>query len=605
MRIQPVVLVALAFMLARTADAQDTTRTPVRKPTASMPGMPGMKPDAAAPRPAKAAGSVKHGASPAPSMSGMQGMDHGAGMSMTMPIPMPVGMPMMPGLVGLTPGVTEFLPGAGVDPATVPMVKPTKVERLRSGDTLDLTAMLVRRTINGRTFVMYGFNGEVPGPLIRVAQNATIIVRFHNRIDLPSSVHWHGVRLDNRYDGVPGVTQAAVPEGGSFVYRVHFPDAGVYWYHPHVREDIEQPMGLFGNMIVDSPERNYYSPVNQEQALMLSDLLVNADSLIPFGKEGPDFALMGRVGNVLLVNGEPRYSLAVHAGEVVRFYLTNVASSRTFNVSFGGAAIKVVASDQSRFEREAWVPSVVLAPAERYVVDVRFDHPGTYAMVNAVQAINHYKGEFEPEVDTLGSITVGKTHATADYGRQFAKLRVNTEVVQDIARYRKYFDKPPDKRLTLTVQTSALPLATVQFMSIDTAYFAPVEWVDGMPDMNWLSTSKQVRWIMRDDATGKENMDIDWHVPEGSVVKLRLFNDPKSFHPMQHPIHLHGQRMLVISRDGVPNKDLVWKDTAIIPVGSTVDLLIDASNPGAWLLHCHIAEHMGSGMMAVLHVDPH
>jgi FtsP/CotA-like multicopper oxidase with cupredoxin domain len=124
-----------------------------------------------------------------------------------------------------------------------------------------------------------------------------------------------------------------------------------------------------------------------------------------------------------------------------------------------------------------------------------------------------------------------------------------------------------------------------------------------MPDMNWLSTSKQVKWILREDATRKENMDIDWHVKQGSVVKLRIFNDPKSFHPMQHPIHLHGQRMLVVSRDGVRPRNLVWKDTAIIPVGSTVDLLIDASNPGAWMLHCHIAEHLQSDMMAVLHVD--
>ena len=140
-------------------------------------------------------------------------------------------------------------------------------------------------------------------------------------------------------------------------------------------------------------------------------------------------------------------------------------------------------------------------------------------------------------------------------------------------------------------------------MNVDTAYYAPVEWVDGMPDMNWLSTSKQVRWILRDQATGKENMDIDWRVKRGSVVKLRIFNDPKSFHPMQHPIHLHGQRMLVVARDGVPTGNLVWKDTALIPVGSTVDLLIDASNPGAWMLHCHIAEHLGSGMMAVLKVE--
>jgi FtsP/CotA-like multicopper oxidase with cupredoxin domain len=512
-------------------------------------------------------------------------------------------MIMLPGLVGLTPPVSPFLPGAGADTANVPLARASEVRALRDGDTLDLTAGLLRRTIRGRTFVMYGFNGEVPGPLIRVPQNATITVRFHNRIDLPSTVHWHGVRLDNRYDGVPGVTQAPVPPGGDFTYTVHFPDAGIYWYHPHVREDIEQAMGLYGNMLVDSPDPDYYSPADREVPLVLSDLLIHADTLIPFGKEAPDFALMGRVGNVPLVNGEPDYALSVHQGEVVRFYLTDAANARTWNVSIPGVPLKVLATDVSRFEREAVVPSVILAPAERYVVAAEFDAPGRYPIVNAVQAIDHYKGEFEPQVDTLGWVTVDSTPAAPDYRAAFRTLRANPAVTADIAKYRPYFDRPPDKRITLTVATSSLPLTTVQFMSVDTAYFHPVEWTDGMPEMNWLSTAKQVRWILRDDSTGAENEAIDWHVRRGSVVKLRIYNDPHSFHPMQHPIHLHGQRMLVVSRDGVPTRNLAWKDTVLIPVGSTVDLLVDASNPGDWMLHCHIAEHLGSGMMMRLRVE--
>lgn len=539
-------------------------------------------------------------------MDHMEHMDHGGkDHEMSMPIPMPKGMLMMPGLVGEVPPITPFLPGAGIDLTRLPAAKPSTVARLKSGDTLDLTATIVRRTLKGRAFAMYGFNGQIPGPMIRVPQNATIYVRFHNRIDLPSTIHWHGVRLDNAFDGVPDLTQDAVAPGGTFVYRVHFPDAGIYWYHPHVREDIQQSMGLFGNMLVDAAEGDYYSPVNQEQSLVFDDLLINADTLIPFGKEGPDFALMGRVGNVLLVNGEPDWSLKVRRGEVVRFYLTNASSSRTYNVSFGGGAtMKVVASDVSRFEREERISSVALAPAERYVIEARFDRPGRFALVNSIQAINHFEGEFEPEVDTLGTVTVSNLPAKPDYGRQFATLRRNAAVTQDIDHYRPQFDRPPDLQLTLTVKVNALPLPTVQFMNVDTAYYAPVEWVDGMPDMNWLSTWKQVHWILRDDATGRENMDIQWHVPQGSVTKVRIFNDPKSFHPMQHPIHLHGQRMLVVARDGVPTGNLVWKDTAIVPVGSTVDFLIDASNPGAWMLHCHIAEHLGSGMMAVLRVDP-
>ncbi len=531
------------------------------------------------------------------------GMANMPGMGPSMPIPMPRGMVMMPGLVGLTPPVTAFRPGGDIDLVTLPAAKPMAPVSLKSGDTLDLTATIVRRTIRGHSFVGYGFNGEVPGPILRMPQGATIVVRFHNRIDLPSSIHWHGIRLDNRFDGVPGLTQRTVAPGDTLTYVVHAPDAGVFWYHPHEREDIQQALGLAGGILVESRDPAYYSAVNQEQLLVLSDLLLNGDTLIPFGKEGPDFALMGRVGNVPLVNGVPDYRLSVHQGEVVRFFLINASSSRTYNLSFGGAPIKVVAGDVSRFEREALVESVVIGPAERYVVEVRFPHAGSYQVVNAVQAINHFAGEFQPEVDTLGLVTADSAAAAPDLGASFGTLRGDTQLSREIDRYRAAMDREPDKRLTLTMTTHGLALPTVQFMSIDTAYFAPVEWTDAMPDMNWLSTADQVSWELRDDATGKKNMDIDWHVPVGSLVKVRIFNDNKSFHPMQHPIHLHGQRMLVVARDGVKTTDFVWKDTILIPVGSTVDILVDAANPGAWMMHCHIAEHLGAGMMAVMHVD--
>lgn len=526
------------------------------------------------------------------------------GMRSGMPIPMPPGMGMMPGLAGLTPAVSLFRPGGNLDLATLPPARPMAPVSLKPGDTVDLTATMVRRTIRGHSFVAYGFNGEVPGPILRIPQGATVAVRFHNRIDLPSSVHWHGIRLDNRFDGVPGLTQRTLAPGDSLTYLVHAPDAGVFWYHPHEREDIEQVLGLAGGILVDSRDSGYYAPVNQEQVLVLSDLLINADTLIPYGKETADFALMGRVGNVLLVNGLPDYRLPVHQGDVVRFFLINASSSRTYNLSFGGAPIKVVAGDVSRFEREAWVESVVIGPAERYVVDVRFPGAGVFPLLNQVQTINHFIGEFLPEADTLGLVTADSTPAAPDLAQSFRALRINADVSRDIDRYRAVLDREPDKRLTLTMSTHGLALATAQFMTIDTAYFAPVEWSDAMPDMNWLSTADQVSWEIRDDETGKKNMDIDWHVPVGSLVKVRIFNDNKSFHPMQHPIHLHGQRMLVVARDGVKTQDFVWKDTILVPVGSTVDILVDASNPGNWMMHCHIAEHLGAGMMAVMHVDP-
>jgi FtsP/CotA-like multicopper oxidase with cupredoxin domain len=148
-----------------------------------------------------------------------------------------------------------------------------------------------------------------------------------------------------------------------------------------------------------------------------------------------------------------------------------------------------------------------------------------------------------------------------------------------------------------TVRVRDLPLPIVQAMEIDTLYVPPMEWNDAMPMMNWLSTAEQVTWILRDPDTGAENEDIDWTFRVGDVVKIRVFNEPRSFHPMAHPFHIHGQRFLVTSVDGVPNPNMVWKDTAIVPVGSTVDLLLDVTNPGTWMAHCHIAEHLHSGMM--------
>ncbi len=511
--------------------------------------------------------------------------------------PMDASMPMMPELMGQRPMIAPYLPGEGMDPAMVPEARPREVVAMADGDTLELEAGFVRRTLGGKTFVMYGYNGQYPGPLLRVKKGAKIVVRFSNHIEMPTTVHWHGLRLDNRFDGVPGLTQAPVESGGTFTYEVRFPDAGVYWYHPHVREDIQQDLGLYGNMLVDSPDADYYGPVHREEALILDDLLVDANGLMPFGAEGPNHALMGRFGNVMLVNGAPDYRLSVKKGEVVRFFLTNVANARTFNVVFGGAPVKIVASDVSKFEREEWVGSVPIAPAERYVVEVRFDAPGTVALTNSIQAINHFRGEFYPHVDTLGLVTVSDEPVAEDLGASFATLRENADVRRDIEAFRPYFDRPVDHELVLGVDVDGLPPVVMQMMAMDTLYVPPMEWNDAMPMMNWLSSVKEVRWILRDADTGRENMDIHWTFDQGDVVKLRVFNDPKTLHPMNHPIHIHGQRFLVLARDGVPNANLVWKDTAIVPVGSTMDVLVDMSNPGDWMMHCHIAEHLHAGMM--------
>ena len=520
------------------------------------------------------------------------------------PLPHPL-VEMMPGVGDLRPAVTPYAPATPTG-GPAPPARPHDVVTLPDGGTLDLEAGVVTRTINGRTFTMFAFNGQYPGPLIRVPQDATITVNFTNRLDLPTAIHWHGIRLDNQYDGVPGVTQDPVQPGDSFRYRIHFPDAGMYWYHPHHREDIQQDLGLYGNMRVDARDPAYYGPANREEVLMLDDLLTTVDgaALVPYGRERATHALMGRFGNLLLVNGEPVYDLAVDRGAVVRFFLTNVSNTRTFNLSFGDQAIKLVASDVGRFERETWVDSVVIAPAERYIVEVRFPEAGEVALINGVQSIDHVYGNFFPEATPLGRITVRETPAQPDHATSFGTLRAHGDVVADIDRYRGDFDRPVDHRLLLTLAVDGLPYPLETLLNLDASFFNPVEWSGTMPRMNWVTTTDQVQWILRDEDTGQENLDIEWSFRIGDRVKIRLRNDRTAVHAMQHPVHLHGQRFLVLAQDGVANDNLVWKDTTLVPVGSTVDILLELSNPGRWMLHCHIAEHLESGMRLVFDVSP-
>ena len=355
--------------------------------------------------------------------------------------PMDMSMPMLPGLEREIPIVAPFLPGRKLDRSLLPMARERAVVELADRDTLRMEASIVTKTIAGKTLTMYGYNGQIPGPLIRVRQESTIYVEFVNNIEMPTTVHWHGLRLDNRFDGVPDVTQAPVNEGESFLYEVYFPDAGLYWYHPHMREDIQQELGMYGNMLVDAIEADYYNPVNREEILVLDDLLLDANGMLPFGATAPVHALMGRFGNVMLVNGDPSHMMEVNRGEVVRFFLTNVANSRTFNVTFGDARIKIIGSDVSRFEREQFVESVVIAPAERYIVEVYFDEPGPIAMTNSIMAINHFRGEFVPQVDTLSMITVTDSRSDEDYSKRFDDIREHETVTRDIDTFRDLFDK--------------------------------------------------------------------------------------------------------------------------------------------------------------------
>jgi FtsP/CotA-like multicopper oxidase with cupredoxin domain len=569
----------------------------------------------------------------------------------------------------------------------LPEARRTEVIELADGDQFDLEIAPIRKRIGDATVRMLAYNGSVPGPTLKVAQGSTIIVHVTNRGDIDATVHWHGLRLENRFDGTHE-TQAPIPVGERFTYQVTVPDPGAYWYHPHIREDYGQELGLYGNILVTPPEPDYWPPVNRELLLTLDDVLIEDGRIAPFSESETTHVAMGRFGNVMLVAGETDVALEAKRGEVVRLYLTNTANTRVFNVTLPGAQMKLVGSDSGHYEHEEIVDQALIAPSERVVVDVLFEEPGELAL-------EHRTPE---QTYRLASITVGDEPPETSFTDEFRQLRTNRDLAGLRAEIASYLEAPPDKILAFVAEMDmgvpeGVPVVYVCPMhpevvteepgncpkcgmkllaqaATQITYICPmhpevtsdkadrcpkcgmklvpehlagaggehghheghhghghhaaheghghhdepehthdvpqgIEWEDDMVEVNRMTTPANMRWKLVDRETGAENAQIDWTFRVGDRVKLRLVNEMDSDHPMPHPFHVHGAgRFLVLARDDAVEPNLVWKDTVLVRTGETVDILLEVTNPGRWMAHCHIAEHHESGMMFSFNVEP-
>ena len=532
-------------------------------------------------------------------------------------------------------------------------VKPSEIVELKDGHVFELEASIVKQQVGNREIKRLAYNKQIPGPILKVEKGAKITVNFTNNIDMATALHSHGLRGDWRSDGAVPVSQDPIPVGGTFTYELEFPDTGVFWYHPHVREDYQQDLGLYGNMLVS--EEGYWNEVDQEEFLILDDILENGD----YDPNIVTNALMGRYGDSILINDTEEYKVTVKQGQIVRFFVTNVANTRTFDLSFSGALTKIVGGDNGRVEKEYTPEKVYVSPSERYVFELMYQDPGAYPILNRGVKIG------EVVVEESDSYKMS----------EFTKLRENPSDYEKIrSNFAELFQREPDKRLRLDIVLKdmsssqagmnedgsytimgvkmtkqealdhckimpqmqecgpLLALASTTVVTLDGkemteaqarqhcvlmpetegcaryssdtsaqalmhAHPEGIEWEDGMLAINQVSSSETVEWVIEDQDTKERNGEINWSFRPGDMVKVRVFNDGKGLHPMQHPLHFHGQRFVVLGRDGVANDNLQWKDTVLIPMGQTVDLLVDMSNPGTWMAHCHIAEHMQSGMM--------
>ena len=570
------------------------------------------------------------------------------------------------------------------------------VIRLHDGDRLDLAIHPVRKTIADAELRMLAYNDSIPGSTLHVDQGAEITVQVRNDGDTETTAHWHGLRLENRYDGVPHETQTPIPIGGTFTYKLQFRDPGFYWYHPHVREDYGQEMGLYGTIVVEPSDASYWPPADRFVTLTLDDLLVEDGRVAPFRRSGATHTAMGRFGNIMLTNGEPSFSGEAAVGEVVRLYLVNTANTRIFNFAVRGARMKLVGGDSGRYERETFVDEVMLAPSERAVVDVLFETAGDVRLEHRTP----------DKVYDLGGFSVAGTSA-GNAAASYENLRVDADLSAEHQAIQRDVEREPDKVLAFfsrmpllygdpdtTASTYACPMhpevtaaepATcpkcgMKLVAVaapaPTTYACPMhpevtasepatcpkcgmklvpaaappmaseshddavhgahglddagqgahghddaehgahglddagqgahghdhgdglEWEDLMPEVNRATDESNMVWELIDRETGAVNGAISWAFTVGDRVKIRLVNEMDSDHPMHHPFHVHGAgRFLILSRDGEPESNLVWKDTVLLRSGQTVDILLDVSNPGLWMAHCHIAEHIQTGMM--------
>jgi FtsP/CotA-like multicopper oxidase with cupredoxin domain len=570
---------------------------------------------------------------------------------------------------------SEYFP---TETAGLPAAQSPDVIELADRDEFELRIAPVAKRLGDATVRMLAYNGSVPGPTLRVQQGSEVVVHAVNEGDLEATVHWHGLRLENRYDGTHE-TQAPIPVGGTFSYRITFPDPGVYWYHPHIREDYGQEMGLYGNIVVVPEERGYWPPVNRELTLTLDDILLEDGKVAPFSLHHAMYTAMGRFGNVLLTNGEPELALTARKGEVVRFYLTDTANTRVFNVALPGARMKRVGGDSGHYEREEFVEGVIIAPSERVVVDVLFEEAGELTLEHRTPDRTY----------PLATVTVTDEQAEPSFAAEFANLRTHADMTAAREGVAAYLEAEPDKMLALAAEmdmgepdvpagaavaytcpmhpevisdapgkcpkcgmkllaTAVAPLAYACPMHPEVRRGQPdrcpkcgmklvpaqlvqkpaaghdadagehahgdeahahdaggIEWEDDMVEVNRMTTPANMRWKLIDRSTGAEGAAIDWRFRVGDRVKIRLVNEMESDHPMHHPFHIHGAgRFLILARDGAVEPNLVWKDTVLVPTGQVVDLLLEVTNPGRWMAHCHIAEHHESGMMFSFNVEP-
>lgn len=404
------------------------------------------------------------------------------------------------------------------------------------------------------------YDGAVPGPTIRARQGERVARVFENGLPQASSVHWHGVRLDNAMDGVAGLTQPAVEPGEAFTYDFRAPDAGTYWYHPHDKSWEQMARGLYGALIIDEAVP---PDVDADHVLLIDDWRLNQNAQIDdsFG-EMRDWSHSGRIGNWITVNGRGEAQFRAAAGDRLRLRLVNVANARIFTIEARGLAGWVVALDGQPLAAPTPLSRLVLAPAQRadVIVDV-VANAGERADIISLERDGGY---------AIASFSVS-SGARAARGAAPKALPPNpVPEPGDI----------PGQAVDLLMEGGAMGRMSGATMNgrrmsmrelVAHGHVWAFNGVAGMPEEPLLTASR------------------------GETVRIRILNETG----WPHGMHLHGHHFRQMGRSGALGP---LRDTTLLAAGETAEIAFQADNPGDWLLHCHMLEHQAAGMKTWLRV---
>lgn len=408
----------------------------------------------------------------------------------------------------------------------------------------------------GTSTPAFTFNGGFPAPVIRARQGVPLRVRFINRLSQPSTIHWHGIRIDNAMDGVPYLTQPPVEPGESFVYDFICPDAGTFWYHPHMHSIEQLGKGLVGALIVEEAEPQ---PYDHEVILGLKDWrLKNDGSFLQLSEPRQAFRA-GTLGTVATVNGELKPVIEVPAGQLCRVRLLNLDNTRVFNLNLKSQAAQIIAIDGS---------------------PVAKPHPlQTHAMGAGMRL-------------DLGLVT------PQEAGVDIPVYDAKGMFLQEICRLRTVAAKPSGKSVIPALPAN--PLSTLDLEHAETRRFV-FEWAGALsPTLANGKADSEFWTINRRAWEGMSEHKLPAPLAELELGKTYIF-ELHNATPHSHPIHLHGLIFTVLDSD---QREITpfESDTILMEKNERARIAFVADNPGNWMYHCHVIEHMKTGLMGYIRI---